>query len=270
MPPRHPRPATAAMIAPVQPCQSMPTAWSSDHSPGPIMAMTKRGDGDRRAVLPALVGLEDEEADLPVGDDDRDRHDADHAGGGERREEADCQQHAAADLGGRRQARLPLRPAHADAVEPAGRAGEPAGPEELVVAVIGEEQTEHDAQNQHAGVELVHGPNASGKTRRDAIFPVDGRIALIEPIHVKGADKTRRARLFRPMPVAAPRRSGSFAACCGTTRAVLHGCRLRRGLRLVHRLLVGRRASHHRQAHRPAVRRGHGPPRRVVSRSSAC
>ena len=65
-----------------------------------------------------------------------------------------------------------MRPAHADAVEPAGRAAEPARPEELVVAVVGEEQPEHDAQDQQAGVELVHGTQRYGTTTTRRHIPV--------------------------------------------------------------------------------------------------
>ena len=120
------------------------------------LAGTDRGDGpgddaDRRAVLPAV--LEHEEPAVGVAGDE---HHADHPGRRQRGQQAEGEQQPGADLGRRGQPGLDVRPAHADRLEPPGRAGElPAAPH-LVVAVEGEEHPEHDPQGEQREIGLVH------------------------------------------------------------------------------------------------------------------
>ena len=102
-----PSPATAAMTAPVQPCQSMPMAWSSDQRPGPIMAMTNAVTAIEAQYSQPWFGLKMKNPTFQCATTMATviRPIIPAAASG--RQQARCQQQPAADFGGRGKAGLP-------------------------------------------------------------------------------------------------------------------------------------------------------------------
>ncbi len=107
------------------------------------LARPERRHRDRRrceyqVVFPAF--LDDEEAVGAVHGPRRHQHQRHEPGGGDRREQPGRQPESGRHLGGRGDPGMEGARLHADALEPAGRAGDAATAEELVVAVRGHGQ----------------------------------------------------------------------------------------------------------------------------------
>ena len=274
--PPPPTPTHAAMTAPIQPSQavqSRPMAWSRLTSPGPIAATAHAADGDRHRVLPAVLEHEEVAAVRGVAGDD---HHADHPGGGERREQPGGEQDAGAELGAGREAGLHVRPAHPDRAEPAGGAGQPAAAEDLVVAVGGEEQTEHQSHDEEREVGGIHGRHPTEPASRPSRPRIPAPCARRRRAGRKagrghrGPDAAVRARprglrdAARPDRACTAGRSSSpssgaavFALCTVASSVAVqlghrprHRAPLRRGLGR-HRHRAHRRRADHR--HRPAA-----------------
>ena len=113
--------------------------------------------GQHQVVLPAL--LDDEEPVVPVHRPRRDQHQRHEPGRGDRRQQADRQAESRRQFGGGRDASMEESRLHADALEPAGGALDAATAEELVVAVCGHGQAEHQSQDQQSDVIGSHGTN---------------------------------------------------------------------------------------------------------------
>ena len=135
----------------------MSKAWSSDHSPGPIVAMQNAATAIDAQYSQPWFGLKMKKPTfqwatmiatsmMPI---------IPAAASGVSRPAAMRTPAPISVLG--RDACLPRRPAHPDAAEPPGGAGQPAAAEHLVVAVVGEEQAEDQPQHEQREVELVHG-----------------------------------------------------------------------------------------------------------------
>ena len=121
-----------------------------------MAADCERGDGEHHDVLPALAGSEDEEAVLAVGRDAGHEHQGDDPGGGGRRHEADRQEEAGTDLGGRRHAGVEPPRLHAHAGEPCPGTGQLPATEHLVEAVEADGQPDAQTQDEEAEVGVVH------------------------------------------------------------------------------------------------------------------
>jgi hypothetical protein len=108
-----------------------------------------------QVVLPAI--LDNEEPVSPVHRPRGHQHQRNEAGGCDRSQQPEGQTESRGHLGARRDTRMEGSGSHSDAVEPPGGAGDPAGAEELVVAVGGHGQSQNKPQHQHSDVVGAHG-----------------------------------------------------------------------------------------------------------------